>query len=148
MFNGGLIGLVSGGKATPFLNSRRGDKRQYRDERKMRRYERRLESGRGLSGVKEGRYGDILDRQKQYHQSQAAAHDERPEMQSGAGSYSSAGSGSYYGQGQRRQRKGGVIGTVRKVIAEGVLYLMIVNMPSEEELAEARETLARAKAEQ
>lgn len=35
---------------------------------------------------------------------------------------------------------------VRRVLREDVLYLTIVNMPSEAELAEAREELARVKA--
>jgi hypothetical protein len=40
---------------------------------------------------------------------------------------------------------GGVIGAVRKLMQEDVLYLMIVPMPSEAEMAEAREMLAREK---
>lgn len=48
---------------------------------------------------------------------------------------------------RRQARRGGIIGGVKKVMREDVLYLMIVNMPSEAELAEAREKLAQAKAE-
>ncbi|CAK4031601.1 Hypothetical predicted protein [Lecanosticta acicola] len=44
----------------------------------------------------------------------------------------------------RRQRGGRRGGMVRRVLREDVLYLMVVNMPSEEELAEARRELARA----
>ena len=33
---------------------------------------------------------------------------------------------------------------IKKLMTEDVLYLMIVNLPSEEELAIARETLAKA----
>ncbi|KAK3057923.1 hypothetical protein LTR09_000999 [Extremus antarcticus] len=36
-------------------------------------------------------------------------------------------------------------GPIKKMMTEDVLYLMIVNLPSEAELAEARETLARAR---
>ena len=45
-----------------------------------------------------------------------------------------------------RKQGGGVLGVVKKVMTEDVIYLMIVPMPSEQELTEARETLARAKA--
>ncbi|KXT11811.1 hypothetical protein AC579_6067 [Pseudocercospora musae] len=46
----------------------------------------------------------------------------------------------------RRQRVGGgPIRTVKRGMREDVLYLMIVNMPSDAELAEARDELARAK---
>ena len=38
------------------------------------------------------------------------------------------------------------MGMVKRVMQEDVLYLMIVNMPSEAELAEAREAIAAAKA--
>lgn len=38
-----------------------------------------------------------------------------------------------------------MIGAVKKVMQEDVLYLMIVPMPSEAELAEAREMLAMEK---
>ena len=41
---------------------------------------------------------------------------------------------------------GGIVGSVRRVMREDVLYLMIVNMPSEAELAQARDALAMAKA--
>lgn len=57
-----------------------------------------------------------------------------------------------YGAGrpQRRRRRqrgqgGGPIGMVKRVMREDVLYLMIVNMPSEAELAAAREAIAEAK---
>lgn len=38
-----------------------------------------------------------------------------------------------------------MIGAVKKVMQEDVLYLMIVPMPSEAEMAEARDMLAREK---
>ena len=52
----------------------------------------------------------------------------------------------YRGRGNAQRQKGGIIGTVKKVLQQDVLYLMIVPMPSEEELAEARAALAAAKA--
>lgn len=42
---------------------------------------------------------------------------------------------------QRGRGNGGIIGSVRKIMQEDVLYLMIVPMPSEAEIAEARELL-------
>lgn len=51
------------------------------------------------------------------------------------------------GRGRRdgRERNGGPISSVRRLMREDVLYLMIVNMPSEMELEEARQEMARAK---
>lgn len=37
------------------------------------------------------------------------------------------------------------MGMVKRIMTEDVLYLMIVNMPSEAEMAEARELMAAAK---
>lgn len=54
-----------------------------------------------------------------------------------------------YAAGRRRRQpgqKGGPLGMVKRVMQEDVLYLMIVNLPSEAELAEAREAIAAAKA--
>ena len=55
------------------------------------------------------------------------------------------GGGAYDRYPRNRRQKNGILGTVKRVMREDVLYLMIVNMPSEDEMAEARETLARAK---
>lgn len=43
----------------------------------------------------------------------------------------------------RRNGKGGPLGAVKRIMKEDVLYLMIVNMPSESELVEATQGLAR-----
>ena len=51
----------------------------------------------------------------------------------------------YAGRRAQRGRGGGPIGMVKRVMREDVLYLMIVNMPSEAELAEAREAIEAAK---
>lgn len=45
-----------------------------------------------------------------------------------------------YGRRMPRQKKG-----IRRFLKEDVMYLMIVNMPSEEELRFAREEMARGK---
>lgn len=44
-----------------------------------------------------------------------------------------------------RNRTNGPLGAVKRIMKEEVLYLMIVNMPSESELVEARQDLARVK---
>ncbi|KAK5110302.1 hypothetical protein LTR62_006155 [Meristemomyces frigidus] len=44
-----------------------------------------------------------------------------------------------------KERRGGAVGAVKRIMKEDVLYLMIVNMPSEGELARARLELARMK---
>lgn len=49
------------------------------------------------------------------------------------------------GRRSRGQNKG-ALGMVKRIMQEDVLYLMIVNMPSEAELAEAREAITAAKA--
>lgn len=62
--------------------------------------------------------------------------------------YAGYGNQSQYGGrsgGRRGGGGGGLLGGVKKLMSEEVLYLMIVNMPSEAELAEAREAIARAK---
>jgi hypothetical protein len=46
---------------------------------------------------------------------------------------------------QSKAKRGGLIGGAKKMMGSDVLYLMIVNMPSEAELAEARGLLAEAK---
>ncbi len=52
----------------------------------------------------------------------------------------------YPRSGGSRGQRSGPISTIRRVMKEDVLYLMIVNMPSEEELAEARRLMEAAKA--
>lgn len=68
----------------------------------------------------------------------------------GEGSSSGMGRGGHRGgrgrggRGGRGGRRGGPLGMVKRVMREDVLYLMIVNMPSESELREAREQLEMA----
>jgi len=89
------------------------------------------------------------------------AYQSSPRASLGDGGFGGFGSGArgdeqepdYFNRGSARRgnrrgrgggaRGGGVIGAVKKVMQEDVLYLMIVPMPSEAELAEAREMLAR-----
>lgn len=226
MYNGGIVGFVSGGYLTRDTRrpdgsystkaDRREGKRAYRDDRRMLKYEHRLDSGRGLSHKKERRFDEIRasrgyddgyeqdrgygrrrrggggplgliakgigaaveasqkknepERSREYEDSynsrltpgdqyqtrrsfdeRNTGYDGQPAPHAPYGSQSSASAPyggrqpSPYGQSSRRRRGGGgVLGAVKKVMTEDVLYLMIVNMPSEAELAEARETLARA----
>ena len=64
----------------------------------------------------------------------------------GAYGYRDSANAPQYGGRQRYPRKGraGAVGMVKRVMREDVMYLMIVNIPSEAELAEAREALGRA----
>lgn len=62
------------------------------------------------------------------------------------GDYGASRNMAYAGARRRpRQRKGGPLGMVKRVMREDLLYLIVVNMPSEAELAEAREAIAAAK---
>lgn len=122
---GGLIGAASGN----------GKSREYEDA-----YENRSAPHEGPSAP----YGNERDMRRSL--------DDR------SGSYASGGlASSNTGYPDRRKARrgrkgggggvggGGLIGTVRRVMKEDVLYLMIVNMPSQKDLAEARELLAQAK---
>lgn len=64
-----------------------------------------------------------------------------------AGYYGDRRPSAAYAVRQRRPRrqKGGPLSMVKRIMQEDVLYLMIVNMPSDAELAEAREAIAQAK---
>lgn len=138
MFNGGLIGLVSGGHID--AGKHRAEKRERKLERKDRRFERRHRDGDGSHrgtlpraslGAGSGRGGGF-----------ARSEDQGPEEDFGRGDPSRAA----HPRGRRAAGgKGGVVGAVKKVMQEDVLYLMIVPMPSEAELAEARKMLAREK---
>lgn len=259
MYNGGIIGFVSGGH----LGGRRGkryaaypgdqggmtrreQKQWHKDDRRLLKYEQRMDRGRDLSRKKERRYDDILAhrgyeqgydeyssrggfggrrrgrggplglvgkavgaavnaasgsrndnsaRSREYEDAYdnrlapgtqdprglRRSFDEREGAYGGPAPYASYGGqqapaaygsqqapapyggqqgpapygsqgyqtqqGSYSRSGRRSGRGGkGPLGMVKKVMTEDVVYLMIVNMPSEEELAVARETLAKAKA--
>lgn len=236
MFNSGPVGFVTGG----YLAKQRGGmtKRDAREERRIDKYERRVDSGRGLSRKKQRRYDAYMYNQgygsdDQYgYQPRRRGHggpiglavglvgagvsaargskgknpesqesvtnapapqaaygrrsfDERRGYEGGYGNqpapptefgrrsfddrrtpsdsksalapsesapaayegYGNTGAG-YPAQRRRpppRRQGGGPIGMVRRIMTEDVLYLMIVNMPSEEEMAAARERLEAAK---
>lgn len=151
MHSGGLIALVSGGKLTP-----RMDKRADKMERDFSRDTRRVIRGRESRGsssssrrrrrrrgyrsayheelyARLGLHGDRVAERRE----QAYAEDERSD---------DAGEGSSHRDARGRDRrngKGGPLGAVKRIMKEDVLYLMIVNMPSESELVEARQDLAR-----
>jgi hypothetical protein len=122
MFNGGLVGLVSGGYID--AGKRRAEKRERRLERKEARWERRYGArpqyptqgldSLSLQGAEQQRpdYARRTSKRRTHPRDRAA-----------------------------RRGKGGIIGSVRKVMQEDVLYLMIVPMPSEAEIAEAREMI-------
>ena len=125
MFNGGLVGLVSGGYLD--AGKRRAEKRERKLERKEARWERRYGPRpqyptQGLEGL-----------------SLQGAEQQRPDY------YSRRSSGRRQHPRERAARRGngngGIIGSVRKIMQEDVLYLMIVPMPSEAEIAEAREMI-------
>ncbi|KAK1074925.1 hypothetical protein LTR74_000769 [Friedmanniomyces endolithicus] len=212
----GLVGLATGGN----LGGRRAERRYRRDERKVDRYERRMDHGRGLSRRKMGRYEHFLSEQDRLsgagggrmgdadglghsrggrrrggliHGLIGAAvnaaqdrggnassvsgpqgarepvgsreyddtydnrktqedqyYDDSPRRTPYDGREDAAigvGAGGYQKFSRRSQRRvgrrPGAVGAVRRLMREDVLYLMIVNMPSEEEMAEARREMER-----
>ncbi|EGP87665.1 uncharacterized protein MYCGRDRAFT_109426 [Zymoseptoria tritici IPO323] len=124
MYSGGLVALISGGTITPRLRKeeRRANKQSAKDMRRIAR-------GR------EPRHGYVTE------SADVQGYD-------GAGFRAVAGpsGGTYVHSGKnvtRRERK--LRKTAKRVFKEDVLYLMIVNMPSDAELDAAREELARGK---
>jgi len=137
MFSGGLIGLVSGGSID--AGRHRAEKRERKLDRKDRRFERKhggprmdMYQGSPHLGPGDGGFG--------------APGSSRSEEQQDPDDFNRGSDRRRAGPRDRRAaRGGGAIGAVKKVMQEDVLYLMIVPMPSEAELAEAREMLAREK---
>jgi hypothetical protein len=165
MYNGGLIGFVSGGVLT--RGGGRQNRRAERDERRMFQYEQRLQSGRRLGPKRQRRYERYSAAREMYGSGRRSfdGRDNAPAPyapyggQSGSSSAYAPYGGStsthapYGGQSGSSQpypprvatrRQGGALSIVKRVMTEDVLYLMIVPMPSEQELAEAREALAQA----
>jgi hypothetical protein len=144
MFSGGLIGLVSGGKID--VGGRRAEKRERKLERKESRFDRK-------ESHFERRHGG--PRMGAYQSSPRAGLGDRGFSGFGSGACGDEQEPDYINRRTSRRanprdrrgaaRGGGVIGAVKKVMQEDVLYLMIVPMPSEAELAEARDMLAREK---
>lgn len=139
MFNGGLIGLVSGGYID--VGARRQAKRERKYERRERRFEKR-------HGPRSGDYYASSDAWEGSSSNPPAPHAPYGGSQQDPDYFNRAS----HGRGQRSHERrrgggsGGPIGAIRKVMQEDVLYLMIVPMPSETELEEAREMLALEKA--
>lgn len=155
MHSGGLIALVSGGKLTP-----RMDKRADKMERDFSRNTRRVIRGRESRGsssssrrrrrrgyrsayheelyARLGLHGDRVAERRE----QAYVEDERSDDAGEGSSHRALQYRDVRGR-YRRNGKGGPLGAVKRIMKEDVLYLMIVNMPSESELVEARQDLAR-----
>ncbi|KAM3415783.1 hypothetical protein BST61_g9293 [Cercospora zeina] len=149
MYSGGLVALLSGGKMTPTAS-----KRERRMERDLFRDQRRLAVGREPRTRK--RYGNA------YYEELHSRTGFRPVQAAGAGRSTPVASSSRssdveapsnestfqreasFRNARRRNKTGGPLKAVKRAMREDVLYLMIVNMPSEAELAEAREELERA----
>lgn len=155
MHSGGLIALVSGGELTP-----RMDKRADKMERDFSRDTRRVIRGRESRGssssnrrtkrrgyrsayheelyARLGLHGDRVAERRE----QAYVEDERSDDAEEGSSHRALQYRDVRGR-DRRNGKGGPLGAVKRIMKEDVLYLMIVNMPSESELVEARQDLAR-----
>ena len=125
MFNGGLVGLVSGGYID--AGKLRAEKRERRLERKDARWERRY--GPRPQHPTQG-FGNLsLRESEQQHLDYSRRGSKRRTHPRERAAQRGRGNG------------GGIIGSVRKIMQEDVLYLMIVPMPSEAEIAEAREMI-------
>lgn len=157
MHSGGLIALVSGGKLTPRMD-KRADKMERDFSRDTRRVTRGRES-RGSSSSSSNRRRKRRGYRSAYHEElyarlglhgdrvaerreQAYVEDERSDDAGEGSSHRALQYRDVRGR-YRRNGKGGPLGAVKRIMKEDVLYLMIVNMPSESELVEARQDLAR-----
>jgi hypothetical protein len=130
MFNGGLVGLVSGG----YIDA--GKHRAEKRERKLQRKELRFERRYGSRTQYQDSQSPVQGMQRLSLQGSAEQQD--PDY------FNRSAGGRTHPRARAAQRgggTGGVIGAVKKIMQEDVLYLMIVPMPSEAELAEAREML-------
>ena len=145
MFNGGLIGLISGGKIDAGKHraerrERKLDRKEARFERKEARSERRHGGGGPRLGAFQSSPGLSLGRG-----GIGAPDSSRPEEGQDPDYFNRRITRRASPRERKAARSGGVIGAVKKVMQEDVLYLMIVPMPSEAEMAEARDMLAREK---
>lgn len=169
MYKGGLIGLVSGGALsrgdrlggvlTNQVRSRSADSRQQngytreqeandQHDRDIARYERYIDEGRQLNEQQYARYERLLsDREwreqsaNSYGPSYGPSYGGRMGGRNVNGSSYGRRMGGGNGNGpapSQGQSKGGGI---RRLMKQDVMYLMIVNLPSEAELLEARRQL-------
>lgn len=177
MFNGGLVGLLSGGKID--VGSRRAVRKVEKFERREAKHESRMERIESKTerkmdrDLRKGRDEGRIDERFERGMTKAGRREERHErkmerrcgprvVEEDVGDHVADGPASFrrgdgyfprdaqalgaYGGRAGRERPKGAIGAVRKVLQEDVLYLMIVPMPSEAELAEARELLQAERA--
>ncbi|KAI6870114.1 hypothetical protein KC338_g3177 [Hortaea werneckii] len=152
-FQGGIVTLLTGGMLPGRADRRiRRSKTKFeRDERKVVRYEQRVARGRGLTRKQQRRFDAVTD--ERVRRGKFEVHDgpSNGDVFSEGSRKTSGqdvnGSNLYRGTRGQRQGGGGAIGAVKRVMREDVLYLMIVNLPSEAELIEAREELDRQKRE-
>ncbi|KAL5001373.1 hypothetical protein BDV10DRAFT_192289 [Aspergillus recurvatus] len=89
---------------------------------------------RGRGGNRFGTYNN--DQHTDYQPPQTET-DQQYEAQSQS-NYGGDSRGFEHGRGLGERRRGGLVGGAKKLLKSNVLYLMIVNMPSEEEMAAAR----------
>ncbi|GAB1736153.1 hypothetical protein NU219Hw_g6202t1 [Hortaea werneckii] len=150
-FQGGIVTLLTGGMlpGRPDRRTRRSERKFERDERKVLRYEQRMARGRGLTRKQQMRFDAVAD-ERARRGTCDAPDGPRDDAVVSQGSQSSSRQGAnginlYRGTRGQRQGGGGPIGAVKRIMREDVLYLMIVNLPSEAELTEAREELERQK---
>ncbi|RFU28762.1 hypothetical protein B7463_g7589, partial [Scytalidium lignicola] len=134
--SGSLVALLTGGHIDP---------KSRRDDRRMRRGERGLGVGRIVGDAISARTGASSSR---YGESSSYAGGNLNSY-GGDGGAAYAGSGSYggnnpYNRGRRSRPRQGL---VKRVMKKDVLYLMIVNLPSEEELEAARRAAEEASRE-
>lgn len=142
MFSGGLVGLVSGGQLSKdrLRNVRNGPPSGGSNRSSSQQY--------ASYGGEPVPYGDS----KGYYDSRSYGYDEddresRDSRRRGDGRRrdrrrdSSESSDDRRRGKDRKEDRGGIGGGVKRAMQEGVLYLMIVNMPSESELEQARRQL-------
>ncbi|RDW76814.1 uncharacterized protein DSM5745_06806 [Aspergillus mulundensis] len=121
--NIGLRDLPGGGIIHAVASARRGGRGRGRD--RDRGHERRYEEH-----YAEQESGIVVDQEYQTQsQPQTAPY----------GEYSQGSRGFESIRGARQRGRGGLVGGAKKFLSSNVLYLMIVNRPSEEEMAAARE---------
>lgn len=164
MHSGGFVAFLSGGKITPMQA-----KRERRMERNLDRDVRRIERGREPRNRR--RYGDDYH-EEVAHRSGCRfglgvdLAQRNPALAGRSFGLTSGPMAHPPGMGRREdvysarrglddgmlryamrgaQRREGGVGAVKRIMREDVLYLLIVNMPNEEDLAQAREEMAAAR---
>ncbi|KAK3074442.1 hypothetical protein LTR53_003113 [Teratosphaeriaceae sp. CCFEE 6253] len=213
MYQGGILNFATGSALAPFSEKRerKAAKRFRKDERRVLKYEQKMDRGQGLSRKKERRYENFFaeqerlgnegalsqrlgggrrrgggligglvgaavtaassrgaegsvsggrasmsashDRasgQQQRHREHEASyldshHGEHDGHQDARDANGANGTGPGYQRYSKRDRRGREPGAVKRLMREDVLYLMIVNYPSEGQMREAMEEMAMMK---